>query len=230
MNSRKHGYPYPGQPPAQGGGAERPMFANDHHDDYPGQGGAAAAEPDFDSQGAAQQWVTPEAGQEAVSDADQQALAAEIEALRAELAEAQARATDNYEQFVRASAEIENVRRRGKEDVAKAQKFAIEGFAESLLPVCDSLEMALKVDAPSVDSIRQGVEATLRQLQQALERNKVQVVDPVGQRFDPNSQQAISMQPSAEVPANHVVSVLQKGYLINERVLRPAMVVVSQGG
>lgn len=206
------------------------MFANDHHHDYPGQGGAAAAEPDFDSQGAAQQWVTPEAGQEAVSDADQQALAAEIEALRAELAEAQARATDNYEQFVRASAEIENVRRRGKEDVAKAQKFAIEGFAESLLPVCDSLEMALKVDAPSVDSIRQGVEATLRQLQQALERNKVQVVDPVGQRFDPNNQQAISMQPSAEVPANHVVSVLQKGYLINERVLRPAMVVVSQGG
>lgn len=231
MNSRKHGYPYPGQPPAQGGGAERPMFANDPHDDFQGPGGMPAAEPAFGHEAAPQQqWATPEAGQEAVSGADQQALQAEIEALRAELAEAQARATDNYEQFVRASAETENVRRRGKEEVGKAQKFAIEGFAESLLPVCDSLEMALKVETPSIDSIRQGVEATLRQLQQALERNKVQVVDPLGQRFDPNTQQAISMQPSAEVPANHVVSVLQKGYLINERVLRPAMVVVSQGG
>ncbi|MDO4683679.1 MAG: nucleotide exchange factor GrpE [Lautropia sp.] len=162
--------------------------------------------------------------------ADEQALLAEIEALRAELAEAETRATNHYEQFVRASAEVENVRRRGREDVAKAQKFAIEGFAESLLPVCDSLEMALTVETPSIENIREGVQATLRQLLQAFERNHLKVVDPVGERFDPNSQQAISMVPSPEVPANHVVSVLQKGYLINDRVLRPAMVVVSQGG
>ncbi|MDO4904606.1 MAG: nucleotide exchange factor GrpE [Lautropia sp.] len=166
----------------------------------------------------------------ATMSADEQALMAEIEALRAELAEAENRATNNYEQFVRATAEGENIRRRATEDVAKAKKFAIESFAESLLPVCDSLEMALKVDAPTIDSIRQGAETTLRQLLHALERNKVVVVDPLGERFDPNTQQAISMQPSAEVPANHVVSVLQKGYLINDRVLRPAMVVVSQGG
>ncbi len=120
-------------------------------------------------------------------------------------------------------------RRRSKEELDKARKFAIEGFAESLLPVCDSLEMALTVESPSVDSIREGVQATLRQLQQALERNKVQVIDPLGQRFDPNTQQAISMQPNPEVAANHVAAVLQKGYLINDRVLRPAMVVVSQG-
>lgn len=157
------------------------------------------------------------------------ALQAEIEALKAELDAAQKQAAHNQEQFVRASAETENVRRRGKEEVDKARKFAIEGFAESLLPVCDSLEMALKVETPSVESIREGVEATLRQLQQALERNKVQVVDPVGERFDPNTQQAISMQPTPGVAANHVASVLQKGYLINDRVLRPAMVVVSQG-
>jgi grpE len=158
-----------------------------------------------------------------------EALQAEIEALKAELEAAQKQAAHNQEQFVRASAETENVRRRGKEELDKARKFAIEGFAESLLPVCDSLEMALKVESPSVESIREGAEATLRQLLQALERNKVQVVDPVGQRFDPNTQQAISMQPTPGVAANHVAAVLQKGYLINDRVLRPAMVVVSQG-
>ena len=157
------------------------------------------------------------------------ALQAEVEALKVQLAEAEQKAGENHEHFVRASAETENVRRRGKEELDKARKFAIEGFAESLLPVCDSLEMALKVESPSVESIREGAEATLRQLLQALERNKVQVVDPVGQRFDPNTQQAISMQPNPEVAANHVAAVLQKGYLINDRVLRPAMVVVSQG-
>jgi len=167
-----------------------------------------------------------EAGQD---DAVVAALQAEIEALKAQLAEAEQKAGENHEHFVRASAETENVRRRSKEELDKARKFAIEGFAESLLPVCDSLEMALTVETPSVDSIREGVQATLRQLQQALERNKVQVVDPLGQRFDPNTQQAISMQPNPDVAANHVAAVLQKGYLINDRVLRPAMVVVSQG-
>ena len=167
-----------------------------------------------------------EAGQD---DAVVAALQAEVEALKAQLAEAEQKAGENHEHFVRASAETENVRRRSKEELDKARKFAIEGFAESLLPVCDSLEMALTVESPSVDSIREGVQATLRQLQQALERNKVQVIDPLGQRFDPNTQQAISMQPNPEVAANHVAAVLQKGYLINDRVLRPAMVVVSQG-
>ncbi|MDO5104100.1 MAG: nucleotide exchange factor GrpE [Lautropia sp.] len=205
----------PGVQPSQGWdetGAERPMFANE------------PADQPQDLQG-----LAPE-GQQTTVGADEQALLAEIEALRAELAEAETRATNHYEQFVRASAEIENVRRRGREDVDKAKKFAIEGFAESLLPVCDSLEMALTVETPSIENIREGVQATLRQLLQAFERNHLKVVDPVGERFDPNAQQAISMVPSPDVPANHVVSVLQKGYLINDRVLRPAMVVVSQGG
>lgn len=161
---------------------------------------------------------------------EQAALQAEIEELKAQLAAAEQKAGENHEHFVRASAEMENIRRRSREEIDKARKFAIEGFAESLLPVCDSLEMALTVEAPTVESIREGAQATLRQLQQALERNKVQIVDPLGQRFDPNSQQAISMQPTPGVPANHVAAVLQKGYLINDRVLRPAMVVVSQGG
>ncbi len=210
------------------------------HAAQPGQGQQAAhgqpqgAQPGQAAPQGQEGWQT--AGQEAPlhaeagqDDAVVAALQAEIEALKAQLAEAEQKAGENHEHFVRASAETENVRRRSKEELDKARKFAIEGFAESLLPVCDSLEMALTVESPSVDSIREGVQATLRQLQQALERNKVQVIDPLGQRFDPNTQQAISMQPNPEVAANHVAAVLQKGYLINDRVLRPAMVVVSQG-
>ena len=99
-----------------------------------------------------------------------------------------------------------------------------------MLPVRDSLEMALKVEVPSIESLREGVEATLRQLSQAFERHRLLVIDPLHQKFDPNQHQAISMVPSREIAPNHVVSVLQKGYLINDRVLRPALVAVSQSG
>lgn len=149
------------------------------------------------------------------------------------LAAAEAKAAENYELYLRARAEMDNIRRRAQEDVAKAHKYGIESFAESLLPVKDSLEMALKADAPSVDSLREGVEATLQLLATVFERNKLLEIDPAGQKFDPNLHQAISMVPGSAVnppvPANHVVSVLQRGYLINDRVLRPALVTVSQG-
>ena len=102
------------------------------------------------------------------------------------LAAAEAKAKENHEQYLRAHAEMENVRRRAQEDVSKAHKFAIEGFAESLLPVRDSLEMALTVEVPSVESMKEGVEATLRQLTQAFERNRLLVIDPLHQKFDPN--------------------------------------------
>jgi len=152
--------------------------------------------------------------------------------LPAQLAAAQARADEFYDQFVRARAEMENIRRRAQEDIARAHKFALEGFAESLLPVRDSLEMALSVGAPTTDSLREGVDATLRQLASAFEKHRVVVIDPVGERFDPNRHQAISAVPAAAAQpptaAGHVVSVLQKGYLLNERVLRPALVVVAQ--
>ena len=149
------------------------------------------------------------------------------------LSDAQAKAAENYDLYMRAMAEMENVRRRAQEDVSKAHKFAIESFAESLLPVRDSLEMALKADTPTVESIREGVEATLKLMGSVFEKNKLLEIDPAGQRFDPNRHQAISMVPvgatNPPVAANHVVSVLQKGYLINDRVLRPALVTVSQG-
>ena len=149
------------------------------------------------------------------------------------LAAAEAKAAEHYELYVRARAEMDNIRKRAQEDVAKAHKFAIEAFAESLLPVRDSLEMALTVASPSVENLREGVQATLRQLSSAFEKNRVLEINPVGEKFDPNRHQAISTVPAAStqppVAANHVVTVLQKGYLINDRVLRPALVTVAQG-
>ncbi len=146
------------------------------------------------------------------------------------LADAEARAAENLDRYLRAHAEMDNVRRRAQEEVSRAHKFAIESFAESLLPVKDSLELALKSDVPTVESIREGVQATLRQLASTFEKNRLLEIDPVGQKFDPNQHQAISMVPGgAGAPPNHVVSVLQKGYMINDRVLRPALVTVAQG-
>jgi molecular chaperone GrpE len=145
------------------------------------------------------------------------------------LVETESRAAEYHEMALRARAEMENLRKRGQLDVAAAHKYAIEGFAESLLPVRDSLEMALKVEAPTVENLREGVEATLRLLATAFDKHKLLAIDPVGEKFDPNRHQAISMVPAGDVPVNHVVSVLQKGYLINDRVLRPALVTVRGG-
>jgi molecular chaperone GrpE len=149
------------------------------------------------------------------------------------LDEARSQSAEHYDQYIRARADMDNVRRRAQEDVSKAHKYAVEAFAESLVPVMDSLEMALKSDAPSIAVLKEGVEATLRQLSSAFEKNKLIELNPVGEKFDPNRHQAISTVPVAAtqppVAANHVVSVLQKGYLINDRVLRPALVMVAQG-
>ncbi|HTI17383.1 MAG TPA: nucleotide exchange factor GrpE [Trinickia sp.] len=146
---------------------------------------------------------------------------------QAELAEAQAKVVELSESFLRAKAETENVRRRAQEDVLKARKFAIESFAEHLLPVIDSLEAALADSSGDVAKLREGVELTLRQLSNALDKGKVVAINPVGQKFDPHQHQAISMVPADQEP-NTVVSVLQKGYVIAERVLRPALVTVAQ--
>ncbi|WJF89771.1 nucleotide exchange factor GrpE [Paraburkholderia bonniea] len=147
--------------------------------------------------------------------------------IEAELADAQAKIAELQESFLRAKAETENARRRAQDDVAKAHKFAIESFAEHLLPVIDSLEAALEHASTDLDKVREGVELTLRQLTGALEKGRVVALNPIGEKFDPHQHQAISMVPS-EQEANTVVSVLQKGYVIADRVLRPALVTVSQ--
>jgi molecular chaperone GrpE len=150
-----------------------------------------------------------------------------LSAAQAELAALQAKNTELADSFLRAKAETDNARRRADDEVAKARKFAVESFAESLLPVADSLEAGLATQNATPEQLREGAEATLKQLKAALERNKVIAIDPpAGTRFDPTQHQGISMVPS-EQEANTVVSVLQKGYLIADRVLRPALVTVS---
>lgn len=147
----------------------------------------------------------------------------------AEIAKLQAAILELKDQVLRATAAAENTRRRADDDVAKTRKFAVEGFAEALLPVLDSMDAALGVESATLEQMREGVQATQAQLLQALERNKVIAVAPAaGEKFDPNQHQAISMVPSAQ-EANTVVTVLQKGYTIAERVLRPALVTVSSG-
>ena len=147
--------------------------------------------------------------------------------VKAELAALQVKSGELADQFLRAKAEAENARRRADEDITKARKFAIESFAESLVPVADSLEAGLIIKDATAEQIREGAQATLRQLLAALERNKVLAINPqAGTKFDPHQHQAISVVPS-ELEANQIVSVLQKGYSIAERVLRPALVTVS---
>ena len=144
-----------------------------------------------------------------------------------QLADLQARHTEANDSFLRAKAEAENTRRRADEEISKARKFAIESFADSLLPVKDSLEAAIAMPGAPLEQVLEGVHATLRQLTAALERNKVLVIaPPTGTKFDPHQHQAISVVP-ADNEAGTVVAVLQKGYLIAERVLRPALVTVA---
>jgi molecular chaperone GrpE len=139
----------------------------------------------------------------------------------------QAQLSDLSDAFLRAKAEAENARRRAEEEVSKSRKFAVEGFADSLLPVKDSLEAAMNLPSASNEQLLEGVQATLSQLTQALERHKVVEINPASAaRFDPHQHQAISVVP-AEQEAGTVVAVLQKGYLIADRVLRPALVTVS---
>ncbi|MDR3455371.1 MAG: nucleotide exchange factor GrpE [Rhodoferax sp.] len=160
------------------------------------------------------------AANEADAMADMLSVQAEMDGLKTRVAELS-------DHFLRAKAETENARRRAEEEISKARKFALESFAESLLPVADSLEAGLAHKDATPEQIREGAEVTLRQLKSALERNKVIEINPAaGARFDPHQHQAISMVP-ANQEANTVVTVLQKGYLIAERVLRPALVTVA---
>lgn len=169
---------------------------------------------------------TPETETAADASASPEITAAEP-TLEERYAALEARHTEVSDAYLRAKAEVENTRRRADEDVSKARKFAIESFAESLLPVRDSLEAAIAIPNATNEQLLEGVHATLRQLTQALERNKVvAIAPPAGTRFDPHHHQAISVVP-ADQDANTIVTVLQKGFLIADRVLRPALVTVA---
>jgi molecular chaperone GrpE len=189
--------------PAQTGAAGTPSAANPP---AAAPGPAAANEPQ----------ATPAIG------------SASVAAVEQELEAALAKANENYDLYLRARAEGENVRRRAQEDIAKAHKFAIESFAESLVPVIDSLEKALATQNATTEALREGASITLRQLQSAFDKHRLTVIDPKGEKFDPHRHQAISSVPAPDgVPPNHVVEVLQKGWMISDRVLRPALVTVA---
>lgn len=148
--------------------------------------------------------------------------------LEEQLSATEAKLAEMHDAFMRAKAEADNVRRRAQEDVAKAHKFAVESFAEAMVPVKDSLEMALKVDTPTIENLKEGVEMTLKQLSAAFEKNRlIEVMPAPGEKLDPNKHQAVAVVPS-EQEANTVVAVLQKGYMIADRLLRPAIVTAAQ--
>lgn len=148
--------------------------------------------------------------------------------LEEQLSATEAKLAEMHDAFMRAKADAENIRRRAQEDVSKAHKFAIESFAEAMVPVRDSLEMALKVESPTVESIKEGVEMTLKQLTSAFEKNRlVEIMPQPGDKLDPMKHQAVAVVPSDQ-EANTVVNVLQKGYMIADRLLRPAIVTAAQ--
>ena len=145
-----------------------------------------------------------------------------------ELEQAQAKADENWDRYLRTAAELENVRKRAARDVENAHRFALERFSKELLAVKDSLEMGLAAaDSANVESLLEGSEATLKILGTTMQQFGIEVVDPAGEPFDPEFHEAISMQPSDDVEPGSVVTVVQKGYSLNGRLLRPAMVIVA---
>jgi molecular chaperone GrpE len=172
---------------------------------------------------------TPENQTEAAADAAANPAEAAVEqTAEQQLAELQQKLSEMQDNFLRAKAEGENIRRRAAEDIGKAHKFAIEGFAEHLVPVADSLYAALSAEAVDAKGFKEGLEITLKQLMSAFEKGRLVEINPAsGDKFDPHHHQAISMVPSEQEPGT-VVSVLQRGYSLADRVLRPALVTVSQ--
>ncbi|MDD5240134.1 MAG: nucleotide exchange factor GrpE [Sulfuricella sp.] len=143
------------------------------------------------------------------------------------LKQAELAAQEHHDAWLRAKADADNTRKRAQEDIAKAHKFAVEGFSSELLAVKDSLEAALKVETADLASMKSGVELTLKQLISVFEKFNLNEIHPVGEKFDPHKHQAMSMV-EADAAPNTVVSVLQKGYLLHDRVLRPALVMVAK--
>ena len=187
---------------------------------------ALAAAPAQDASEAPEALEAPEAPEAPEALEDEVALDP-FEKLQAELAATQAQVAEQRDQALRAHAEMENVRRRAQEEVSKARKFGIESFAEGLVPVKDSLEAALAQAEQTAETMRTGIEVTLKQLVSAFERNHLKEIAPeAGAKFDPHQHQAIATIP-AEQAANTIVQTLQKGYLIADRVLRPALVTVA---
>ncbi len=155
---------------------------------------------------------------------------AELQQLTEELEASKARAQENWDRLLRMQAENDNLRKRSERDIENAHKYALEGFAKDLLPVKDSLEMGLAAaqNDSHEDQIKEGIEMTLQLFNDMFEKHGLEVIDPKGEPFNPDHHQAMSMQEDAELEPNTILSVMQKGYLLNDRLIRPAMVIVSK--
>ncbi len=156
-----------------------------------------------------------------------EALGGAAAGLEQKLREAEQKADEHRDNWLRAKAETENLRRRAQADIAAAHKYAVENLAQALLPVMDSLEAALSTENATLESLKSGVELTLKQLNAVFEKARLSEINPVNEKFDPHKHQAMMAVPHPGEP-NQVVSVMQKGYLLHERVVRPALVTVSK--
>jgi len=150
------------------------------------------------------------------------------DSLEAQLENAQAKASENWEQYLRAKAEMDNLRRRNTKDVENAHKYGTEKFVNELLPVLDGLGMGLSAEDASAESLREGMELTMKMLEKMMINLGIEEIDPLNEKFDAAKHQAMTMQPNADVEPNTVIAVMQKGYALNERLIRPAMVMVSK--
>lgn len=154
-----------------------------------------------------------------------------VEELLQKLEQAEQKASENWDRALRVQAEMENLKRRTQKDLENAHKFALENFAKELLAVVDSLELGLQAasgETPEVQKFREGTELTLKQFEAVFSKFNIETVNPLGQPFDPELHQAMAMQPSPDAEPNSVINVFQKGYVLNGRLLRPAMVIVAK--
>jgi len=181
-----------------------------------------------------------DANEETVNEADADVIDVEsdekvkevsLDELQKQLKQAQKKAEENWDKVVRSQAEMDNLKRRTQKDLENAHKYGLEKFAKELLSVIDSLELGIQAstsDAPEVVALREGSELTIKQFESVFAKFNIEAIDPMGQAFNPELHQAMTMQPSADVAPNTVINVFQKGYVLNGRLIRPAMVVVSQ--
>jgi molecular chaperone GrpE len=181
----------------------------------------ADQEPSYSQTAPDQNADTPAAGASAAAGAES------TPNLEEQLRQAEQKAQEHLDSWLRAKAETENLRKRAQADIASAHKYGVENLAEALLPVRDSLEAALAIENVTLESLKSGVELTLRQLNAVFEKARLTEINPVGEKFDPHKHQAMTVVPHPGEP-NQVVQVMQKGYLLHDRVLRPALVTVSK--
>lgn len=183
------------------------------------------------SENEAEQAEVEEIAETEASEPDEQAEGFSLEQLKKQLEKAEKKAEENWDKALRVQAEMENLKRRTQKDLENAHKYGLEKFAKELLSVIDSLELGIQAatsDNPEVVALKQGSELTIKQFESVFAKFNIEAIDPVGQAFNPELHQAMTMQPSADVEPNTVLNVFQKGYILNGRLIRPAMVVVSQ--